>query len=535
MSAAKRLALVGAFLTACSGGESALDSGMGGADAGVINQDASPDDAQDFDDASIDAGGADASPIDGGGVDTGTMDAGIQLPTVTVGHQRELRGVWVATVSNINFPSRTGMNPEAMRAELDALVAVATDTNLNALVFQIRPEGDALYNSSIEPWSRYLTGSQGQDPGFDPLQYLLDIGHAQGIEIHAWMNPYRARANRNSTLASGHMALDFPEHAHRYGNFTWMDPGAAGVQDRLEAVVVDVVQRYDIDGIHFDDYFYPYPDGTAFPDSATYTAYQNGGGSLDRDDWRRENVNQMVARIGAAVEREKPWVRFGISPFGIYRPGIPPGIRGLDQFAEIYADPPLWIELGWVDYLAPQLYWPSTQTAQAYQPLVEWWSGLAHNGYSVLAGNYLSRLGDNADWSVDEFRTQLAMTRAQQPNATGNIWFHIGPLQENRMGITDVFRSEFYPNIALTPPLATANDAVDIPRVAVNGTTVSIGHNTPNAIRTYVLYAEVNGTLEVQSFLHRSTSQIPLGSGRWAISAVSRAGLESLGVEVDIP
>ena len=281
-------------------------------------------------------------PRDAGEMDAGPTDAGegVMTELVDATHRREFRGVWIATVANINFPSRPGLSVEAQQAELRDLVTLTADAGLNSIVFQVRPECDALYSSSLEPWSRFLTGTQGQDPGYDPLAYLLEQAHARAIEVHAWLNPYRAKSNSGSTAVAPHLSITQPNYAHRYGTFVWMDPAAEPVQAALLAVIEDIVTRYDVDGIHFDDYLYPYPDGAEFPDDATFAAYQAAGGGLGRADWRRDNVNRMVEAIHEMLLDRAPAVRFGISPFGIYRPGQPPGINGLDQYAAIFADPP---------------------------------------------------------------------------------------------------------------------------------------------------------------------------------------------------
>ena len=334
-----------------------------------------------------------------------------EQPTVEVSHAREFRAAWIATVSNINYPSSQSLGVDASQAELRALLGVAAAHRLNALIFQLRPESDALYDSELEPWSRFLTGSQGGDPGFDPLAYLIEQAHPMGIEVHAWVNPYRAKSNLGSTLAPGHIALEEPAYAYEYGNLLWMDPGAEPVQERTIDVVLDIIDRYDVDGIHFDDYFYPYPNGEPFPDAATYADYQDGGGALSRDDWRRDNVNQLVEVLYESIVGTRDHIRFGISPFGIYRPGMPEGIVGLDQYAEIFADPLLWMDEGWVDYLAPQLYWPTTQTQQAYEPLLEWWSSMTSEGRYIFTGNYLSQIGSSSAWDVAEILEQVEISR----------------------------------------------------------------------------------------------------------------------------
>ncbi|MBW1878275.1 MAG: family 10 glycosylhydrolase [Deltaproteobacteria bacterium] len=455
-------------------------------------------------------------------------------PTVPVSHDRELRGAWVATVANINFPSTTGLSASQQQAELRSILDTLVASHLNAIFFQVRPESDALYDSDLEPWSRFLSGTQGVDPGYDPLAYLVDEAHDRGIEVHAWLNPYRAKSSSGSTAVSPHPSVTLSQYAYPYSTYVWMDPGAQAVQDHVVAVIADVVDRYDIDGVHFDDYFYPYPDGTDFPDSATYAAYQSDGGMLGLHDWRRHNVDTLVRRVSEAVATAKPHVRFGISPFGIYRPGIPPGISGLDQYDAIFSDPPEWKEQGWVDYLAPQLYWPSTQTAQAYGPLIEWWSALPVEGRYTFAGNYLSKLGSSSAWTVDEFRTQVALSRARAGQGSlGNIFFHIGPLQENQEGIRDVFRDELYPTPALTPPVfAMRGVAVGVPDVTVEDNTVTVSHS--DDVFAWVVYRQQDAALIVDRIVPASTTTIDLEDGTWAISAAGRHMVESPGVTLEV-
>lgn len=505
--------------------------------------DAGLEDSATPDAAGADAGEAqDAGPEDVGGTDAGDAgaeDSGTEPLTtepVTVLHRRELRGVWIATVSNINFPSRPGSSAAEQQAELQSIVDLTKASGLNAIVFQVRPECDALYSSALEPWSRFITGNQGQDPGYDPLAVLLEKAHAAGIEVHAWLNPYRAKSSAASTAVSPHLSLTHSAYAYTYGSFVWMDPGAAEVQEALRLVVEDLVTRYDLDGVHFDDYFYPYPDGSPFPDDATWTAYQSGGGTLDRGDWRRDNVNQMVRVIYETILAQAPHVRFGISPFGIYRPGIPSGITGLDQYAAIYADPPHWLEQGWVDYLAPQLYWPSTQAAQAYGPLVSWWASLAHDGRVIVPGNFLSKLGDSASWTVEEFRTQIQLTRAEAEGTTGgNIHFTIAPLQSNRDGIADVFKDELYPTPALPPALPGRSGAAPpAPSLARLDGRVQIEDVGGLSLRGHVLYVQDNGSWVVQDILPATQTSLELGAGRYAITTVDRFAQESEGVAFNL-
>jgi uncharacterized lipoprotein YddW (UPF0748 family) len=410
---------------------------------------------------------------------------------------------------------------------------------LNAIVFQVRPECDAVYSSQIEPWSRYLTGQQGEDPGIDPLQNLLENGHKRGIEVHAWLNPYRANASDVfDDNADDHIANKYPQYAYSYSTLRWMDPGAKEVQDQLVAVVADLVGRYDLDGIHFDDYFYPYPvQGVDFPDDATYQAYQDGGGQLSRADWRRDNVNAMVETVGITVADLKPWVRYGVSPFGIYRPGIPEGISGFDQYEGLYADPLLWMQEGWVDYLAPQLYWPTTQQAQAYGTLIEWWSSVTEEGRYIFAGNYLSKLGTEDKWSLDEFKQEIQLSRQFAAGGSqGNIFFQIAPLVENTLGITDTLKAEFYQTPALTPPIAALADAtVEPPSIMMLGSTAVPSHPQLESLRAWVVYRQEGQEFVIDQIRPVTVSELFLSSGTWAISAAGKHNVESQGVLVVVP
>jgi uncharacterized lipoprotein YddW (UPF0748 family) len=488
-------------------------------------------DGGDMTDASVDT---DASVPEDASDDAMDADTPPVVELVDVAHQRELRGVWVATVSNINFPKSQSQTADQQQAALRDLLDVLVDSHCNSIFFQVRPESDAVYKSDLEPWSRFLTGTQGKDPGYDPLTTLVNEAHARGIEVHAWFNPYRAKSSKSSTAATNHVSNTLSQYAYVYDTALWMDPGATQVQDHVTAVISDVVDRYDVDGIHFDDYFYPYPTATEFPDSMTYANYVNNGGPLMLGDWRRNNVNTLVERVSAEINARKPWVRFGISPFGIYRPGMPPGISGLDQYASLYSDPVKWKAEGWVDYLAPQLYWPSTQAAQAYEPLIDWWSKLADTGRYTFAGNYLSKLDSAAAWSIQEFQTQVALSRARADyGSLGNIFFHIAPLEKNQSGIRDIFRDDLYVIPALSPPVyAQANVPVEPPAVTLEGTTVTMSHTSD--VFAWVVYHDDGTKFVISSIIPAGTKSFDLPKGRHAISAAGRSMVESQGVVVEV-
>jgi uncharacterized lipoprotein YddW (UPF0748 family) len=296
---------------------------------------------------------------------------------------REFRGAWVATVNNIDWPSRPGLSVSQQQQELLNLLDQAASLRLNSILFQVRPACDALYESKLEPWSEYLSGTMGQPPQpyYDPLAFIIREAHQRGLELHAWFNPFRARHHSGQgPLSPRHIARTKPQWVRSYGKYLWLDPAEPGVADYSLRVILDVVKRYDIDGVHLDDYFYPYREKDSkgrpldFPDSPAWKRYQAQGGKLSRADWRRNHVNTFVKRLYDAVKAEKPHVKLGISPFGIWRPGYPASVDGLDSYEELFADSKKWWNQGWVDYLAPQLYWSIDAKQQSFPALLRWWT-----------------------------------------------------------------------------------------------------------------------------------------------------------------
>lgn len=370
---------------------------------------------------------------------------------------REFRGVWVASVGNIDWPSKPGLSSEEQKKELRGILVRASKLRLNAVILQVRPGGDALYASSHEPWSEYLSGRMGQGPRpfYDPLAFAVEEAHKLGLELHAWFNPFRARHHSaKSRVSATHMSRAHPELVVRYGPYLWMDPGERLVQEHSLRVILDVLRRYDVDGIHLDDYFYPYPEksasGTAlpFPDQRSWARYVRAGGKLAREDWRRANVDRFVERLYGAIKKEKPWVKFGISPFGIWRPGHPSSVEGFDAFAGLYADSRKWLVQGWLDYCAPQLYWPIGQAGQSYSALLEWWSRQNPKQRHLWPGTAIARIGPT--WPVDEIVRQVNLCR-QTDGVTGQVFWNFSALQENRGGVSGVLSSRVYPERALVP------------------------------------------------------------------------------------
>ncbi|MGW8389538.1 glycoside hydrolase family 10 protein [Pseudoduganella sp. HUAS MS19] len=430
------------------------------------------------------AGQAAAPPTGGGGGNPPPPAAGAAaapVPQRITGEQppaapREFRAAWVSTVANIDWPSRSNLPPARQQAEALAILDRAKSLHLNAIVLQVRPSADAIYPSRIEPWSEFLTGQQGKapEPAWDPLAFWITQAHARGLELHAWFNPYRARHSAARTPnAREHVANTRPQVVRQYGKFQWMDPGEEAAAQQTLEVILDVVRRYDIDGVHIDDYFYPYPieapganGGEAaldapsngskpeldFPDSAPYQRYLQGGGTLDRASWRRQNVNQLIETIYTGIHKEKSWVRFGISPFGIGRPDRrPPGIQGFSQYDKLYADAELWLQNGWLDYLAPQLYWPIAQQPQAFPVLLDYWLGQNKRGRHIWPGLYTSRIDDSSkSFSADEIVQQVGVMRSRG-NANGHIHFSIAALMQNRKGVSDHLKATSYQGPALVP------------------------------------------------------------------------------------
>ncbi len=376
--------------------------------------------------------------------------------------RREFRGAWVASVANIDWPSRPGLSSWQQQSELRAILDRAVDLKLNAILLQVRPAADALYESPFEPWSAYLTGVEGRapEPYYDPLRFAIEEAHERGLELHAWFNPYRAKhPSARSPHARTHIAVARPELVRTYGRYEWMDPGEPAVLQQTLRVMLDVVKRYDVDGIHIDDYFYPYPEVTAdsqpipFPDTLSYRAYQRRGGTRALDDWRRFSVDTLVQQLYVRTKALKPWVKVGISPFGIWRPGYPAGITGFDSYARLYGDSRLWIRQGWIDYFTPQLYWPTTQTAQSYNALLGWWLGENVHARHLWPGHNTSRAAGGT-WAPNELNAQIRATRAS--GATGDIHFSMRAL----MPTATVRRDSVLVGVATPPPPQAAAAAL---------------------------------------------------------------------------
>jgi uncharacterized lipoprotein YddW (UPF0748 family) len=380
---------------------------------------------------------------------------------------REFRGVWIATVYNIDWPSSAGAAPATQQAELIQLLDLAESLNLNAVILQVRPMSDAFYESAIEPWSKFLTGKNGRAPSprWDPLAFAVENAHARGLELHAWFNPFRGSVSSAGELAANHITRTNPEVVRQAGSTQWLDPTSPLVRERALDVMVDVARRYDVDGVHIDDYFYPYPSnggGPNFDDDANWQAYRNGGGDRDRSHWRREQVNLFIRQLYDRIKATRQSVKVGVSPFGIWRPGVPTGIVAyLDAFDDIYADSRTWLREGWVDYLAPQLYW-KISGPQDFVSLFEWWQGqnVTRRGAHLWPGISTARIGRSGVGEGDgrdanEIDRQIDITRGTPERpvapAAGHIHWSISALKKNTGGIADHLREKTNRTKALVP------------------------------------------------------------------------------------
>ncbi len=386
----------------------------------------------------------------------------IQAEGQAISPKREFRGAWVATVANIDFPSSQGISKERFMSEWEETVDILHQSGFNAVLAQVRPTGDAFYRSKISPWSKYLSGKQGKplDDAFDPLTFMVQEAHKRNLEFHAWLNPYRASMDTSTTtLSDMHPYKHHPEWFLQYGGKLYFNPALPTVRNYITEVVTEIVMDYDVDGIHFDDYFYPYPAaGELFPDAEDFTKY--GFGFISIEDWRRHNVDLMISQVSATIKLNGPGVKFGVSPFGVWRnsskdPNLgSPTRAGVNTYDDLFADVRSWLEKGWVDYVAPQLYWHIGFPVADYEVLINWWEKNAF-GRNVYAGHAAYKIGVNQEpaWnSGAEIPKQIRLNRSI-PGIDGSIFYNFSSLRKNPFGITDSLRNVYYKTEALLPEL----------------------------------------------------------------------------------
>ena len=353
---------------------------------------------------------------------------------------REFRGAWLACIYNLDWPSAKGLSAASQQAELRAILDKLVAMKMNAIIFQVRPHCDAVYASALEPWSPWLTGTMGRSPGYDPLAFCIREAHARGIEVHAWFNPFRALPNISQAASADHVTRAAAQITKRFGPMVWCDPALPETRSRALAAILDVVRRYDVDGVHLDDYFYPYPSGNLqFADGKTPAQ-------------RRTCIDEFVSTLYSAVKKQKAWVRVGISPFGIWRPGVPAGIEAsLDSYEQLACDSRKWLKNGWVDYLAPQLYWRISPQKQSFPALLAWWRG--QGARPVWPGIATERIGSSEDRgrTASEIINQIDLTRKIGDNWNGHIHWSVKSLVRNQGGIATLLARTYTQPCAIPP------------------------------------------------------------------------------------
>lgn len=458
---------------------------------------------------------------------------GQSLPKV----EREFRAAWIATVDNIDFPTKKTFSIDEQKAELIAALDLAKRLRLNAVIFQVRPATDALYESKLEPWSEYLTGQMGKGQAFDPLAFIVDEAHKRGILVHAWFNPYRSYHPSAKTMSDGHISKTNPSIVRQYGRYMWLDPTEPEAKKHSLNVITDVVRRYDIDGVHFDDYFYPYAEKDAagnnidFPDNANWEKYKASGGKLDRGDWRRMHVNDFIASVGREVKKIKPQVMYGISPFGIWQPMPDRQIVGFNAYAELYADSKKWLQDGTVDYLAPQLYWETGRPNLSFPVLLDWWKEQNTKRRHIWPGIATYRIG-RPGYDSDMIAGQIRITR-KDPLTLGGIHFSFKSLRNDMGGIQEKLRESVYERDAVIPasPWMKA-PTLDSPKASIARDSKYVRASWP-AVKGafwYVVYAKDKSGWNY-SIQPASETSIALSADRKVetviVKAVDRLGKES--------
>jgi uncharacterized lipoprotein YddW (UPF0748 family) len=360
----------------------------------------------------------------------------------------ETRAVWIASVGNIDWPSKPGLPVADQQQEYRTLLDDVQRHGLNTVIVQVRPTADALWPSPYEPWSHWLTGVQGKDPGYDPLAFLVEEAHARGVKFHAWFNPFRVSKQADpAQLVAEHPARQHPDWVFAYGGQLYYDPGEPEVRELVTDVVLDVAKRYPIDGVHFDDYFYPYPvEGEQIPDAATFAAY--GGGFPDIGDWRRHNVDELVKGVSEGLSALDRGIAFGISPFGIWRnkAADPRGsaTTGIQSYDTTYADSWTWVREGWVDYIVPQVYWEIGHPTADYATLVPWWAqAVAGTGVQLYIGQAAYKVGTGPAWGDGELSAHLTLDR-DHPEVRGDVYFSARSLSTNAAAAMDRVKADHY-------------------------------------------------------------------------------------------
>jgi uncharacterized lipoprotein YddW (UPF0748 family) len=428
---------------------------------------------------------------------------------------REFRGAWIATVHNLDWPSK-GSSASTQQAELRSMLDKLAALKMNAVIFQVRPACDALYQSSLEPWSQWLTGTMGRSPGYDPLAFCIREAHARGIEVHAWFNPFRALSNNSHPVAGNHVCKASPQITKRYGNMTWCDPASSEARARALNAIMDVVRRYDVDGIHLDDYFYPYPEGGR--------TFADGKSPAER----RSHIDSFVSKLYSSIKSQKSWVRVGISPFGIWRPGVPDGIEaGIDSFEHLAGDSRKWLKNGWVDYLAPQLYWRISPRKQSFPLLLEWWREQGNR--PVWPGIATARIQSSEDPGrpASEITNQINLTRKIGSGPQGHIHWSAKSLVTNRGGIASKLAGSYTQAAAVPAMPWLNNNAPDAPGVSAqaNGDNTLVRWTPNKGTAKIAIQTRVDGNWRTAKITSAGSGQTTVPrADAIAITALDRFG-----------
>ncbi|MGZ4974998.1 MAG: glycoside hydrolase family 10 protein [Limisphaerales bacterium] len=453
---------------------------------------------------------------------------------------REFRGVWVATVANIDWPPKKGLSTAEQKAAMVKIMDEAVAMHLNAVVLQVRSQCDAIYKSSLEPWSPSLTGKMGQAPSpyYDPLDFAIAEAHKRGLELHAWCNPFRAGIKAYcSNAPASHVTRQHPEFTLDYGKMYWLNPNEPAAQNYSYKVVMDIVHRYDVDGIHFDDYFFPYKEEDAnkkdmpFPDEPTYQRYVAHGGKMDKPNWRRANVDAFVKRVHDGIKQQKPWVKFGIAPFGIWKNGVPVKVKATDSYDTLFADARKWMLSGWLDYSSPQLYWRVDYPERSYATLLHWWAQQNTLRRHVWPGLYDSAVNEpdkelgGVKITTNDIVRQVQIAR-NEPGVSGTIHYSMVALEKNRGGLKEAL-APLYAQPALVPASPWLGySAVKQPTVKIShGDHITAKWSGGGRVWQWAVQKNVNGNWTTQIFPASQTSCIVKEPATViAVTAIDRVG-----------
>ena len=431
----------------------------------------------------------------------------------------EFRGVWIATVENIDWPSKRGLSNQAQKEEFITLLDRHQKNGMNAIIMQVRPSGDAFYPSTLEPWSECLMGTQGLPPSpfYDPLEFMIKETHKRGMEFHAWINPYRAVFNvKKSSVAPSHISKLHPEWFLTYGDKKYFNPGLPQVWQHTNRIVRDLVSRYDIDAIHMDDYFYPYRIANKdFPDEKTYQQNKRG---LNKEDWRRSNCDTIVKQLYASIHQIKPGVQFGISPFGIWRnkskdPRGSDTKAGQTNYDDLYADILLWLEKGWVDYIAPQIYWEHGHPLANFDTIINWWDQNSY-GKNLYIGHGMYKAGTNTPWrDKNELPYQIKRVRSLK-NTSGSAYFSSASFNNNINNWNDSLQKKYYQKPALVPTMPwLVQYKVEAPIVnKQNANSYQIQVKLASSIKQYAILESMNNQFSVAAILMPDSKMINLNN-----------------------